>query len=173
MPADESFDRSAEDRRPNTPSPAPRDLASASGQANCHRRRDGSAEDRRPNTPSPAPRDQGSASGASASLPDGEGLREGPLLPERVDPHPPPPPPPLKGEEQKEDCPPGDLRRPTPAPSPTRTIRCSPLRPTSTRTRAPTRSRPSGSGGLSRRSRRRGSSRRRRASHLSAYRSAT
>ena len=89
MPADESFDRSAEDRRPNTPSPAPRDLASASGQANCHRRRDGSAEDRRPNTPSPAPRDQGSASGASASLPDGEGLREGPLLPERVDhPHP-------------------------------------------------------------------------------------
>ena len=57
MPADESFDRSAEDRRPNTPSPAPRDLASASG--------------------------------ASASLPDGEGLREGSLPSVGVDhPHP-------------------------------------------------------------------------------------
>ena len=38
MPSDESFDRSAEDRRPNTPSPAPRDAGSASGQAVCHRR---------------------------------------------------------------------------------------------------------------------------------------
>ena len=53
MPLDESFDGSAEDRRPNTPSPAPRDLDPATGQADCHRRRDGSAEDRRPNTPSP------------------------------------------------------------------------------------------------------------------------
>lgn len=38
MPPDESFDVSAEDRRPNTPSPAPRDTGSASGQAVCHRR---------------------------------------------------------------------------------------------------------------------------------------
>jgi len=38
MPQAESFDRSAEDRRPNTPFPAPRDQGSASGQAVCHRR---------------------------------------------------------------------------------------------------------------------------------------
>ena len=38
MPANESFDGSAEDRRPKTPSPAPRDTGSASGQAVCHRR---------------------------------------------------------------------------------------------------------------------------------------
>ena len=38
MPLDESFDGSAEDRHPNTPSPAPRDTGSASRQAVCHRR---------------------------------------------------------------------------------------------------------------------------------------
>ena len=89
MPTDESFDGSAEDRRPNTPSPAPRDPASAPGQADCHRQWDESAEDRRPNTPSTAPHDLATASGALASLPDGEGLREGSLPSVGVDhPHP-------------------------------------------------------------------------------------
>ena len=38
MPSDESFDGSAEDRRPSTPSPAPRDTGPASGHTVCHRR---------------------------------------------------------------------------------------------------------------------------------------